>query len=154
MFEFIRNILSSTKKEPRAGVRTGATVDSERNPVGEMLKEATALKREKKYNEACEKLKEAFSVEGANDLMVKTRLRLPMYLQLAGKNDEGWRVLNEMNAQFTDVYSQAEIANQMRVFLEKEARYSQALLFATLNICKEIERDRHNIQRSISHQCR
>ncbi|WP_155833538.1 hypothetical protein [Halomonas sp. BC04] len=38
----------------------------------------------------------------------------------------------------------------MRVFLQKEEKYSQAALFAIWSICKDIERDRHNIQGSIS----
>jgi hypothetical protein len=37
----------------------------------------------------------------------------------------------------------------MRVFLEKEKKYKQALLFVAWSICKEIERDRSNIQDSI-----
>lgn len=150
MFEFIKNIFSNKKKEPLVVLSTSVTVDNEINPAREMLKEATALKKEKKYDEACGKLREAFSLQGATNLMVKERLRLPMYLQLANKNDEGWKILNEMNVQFTDVFSQAEIANQMRVFLQKEEKYSQAVLFAIWSICKEIECYRHNIQGSIN----
>lgn len=150
MFDFIKNILSSNKKEPRIVVSASVTVTSETNPAREMLKEATALKKEKKYDEACEKLREAFSLEGANNLMVKERLRLPMYLQLANKNDEGWKILNEMNVQYMDVFSQAEIADQMIVFLQKESKYSQAVLFVIWSICKVIECSRHNIQGSIN----
>ncbi|EWH01486.1 hypothetical protein [Halomonas sp. BC04] len=97
MFDFIKNILSNNKKETRAVVSASVTLNSEVNPAREMLKEATALKKEKKYDEACEKLREAFSLESANNLMVKERLRLPMYLQLANRNDEGWKIINEMN---------------------------------------------------------
>lgn len=150
MFDFIKNILSSKKSDPRVAVSTSGVPNVEINPAREMLKEATALKKDKKYDEACEKLREAFSLEGADGLMVKERLRLPMYLQLANKNDEGWKILNEMNVQFTDYFSQAEIADQMRVFLQKEKKYSHAVLFAIWSICKEIERDRKNIQGSIS----
>lgn len=85
-----------------------------------LLIEATALKREKKYIEACDKLREAYSVDGAENLMIEERLRLPMYLQLAGKNDEGWDELNRLNLQYIDQFSQPRIANQMRVFLKKE----------------------------------
>lgn len=86
-----------------------------------LLKEATALKREKKYIEACEKLREAYSADGAENLMIKDRLRLPMYLQLAGRNDEGWDELNRLNVRYVDQFSQPIIANQMRVFLQKES---------------------------------
>lgn len=84
------------------------------------LKEATALKREKKYIEACEKLREAYSADGAENLMIEDRLRLPMYLQLAAKNDEGWDELNRLSAKYVDQFSQPRIANQMEIFLRKE----------------------------------
>lgn len=84
------------------------------------LKEATALKREKKYIEACEKLREAYSADGAENLMIEDRLRLPMYLQIAGKNDEGWDELNRLSAKYVDQFSQPRIANQMEIFLRKE----------------------------------
>ncbi len=86
-----------------------------------LLKEATALKREKKFVEACEKLREAYGADGAENLMIEDRLRLPMYLQLAGKNDEGWDELNRLNIQYVDQFSQPRIANQIRVFLQKES---------------------------------
>ena len=84
------------------------------------MKEATALKREKKYIEACEKLREAYSADGAENLMIEDRLRLPMYLQLAGKNDKGWDELNRLSAKYVDQFAQPRIANQMRIFLRKE----------------------------------
>ena len=85
-----------------------------------LLKEATALKREKKFFEACEKLREAYCADGAENLMIEDRLRLPMYLQLAGRNDEGWDELNRLNIRYLDQFSQPRIANQRRVFLQKE----------------------------------
>lgn len=85
-----------------------------------LLKEATALKREKKYVEACEKLREAYCADGAEDLMIEDRLRLPMYLQLAGKNDEGWDELNRLSAKYVDQFSQPRISHQMTIFLRKE----------------------------------
>lgn len=127
-------------------ITTSVIINDEINPARELLKEATQLKRNKKYDEACEKLKEAYSSKGSDELMVKERLRLPMYLQLAGKNDEGWKILNELNVTFTDVFTQAEIANQMRVFLQKEKKHKQAIMFGAWTICKEIERDRSNIE--------
>jgi tetratricopeptide (TPR) repeat protein len=81
-----------------------------------LLMEATALKKEKKYIEACEKLREAYSADGADDLFIEDRVRLPMYLQLAGKNDEGWDELNRLLARYAD----PRIENQMKIFLRKE----------------------------------
>ena len=85
-----------------------------------ILIEATALKKEKKYIEACDKLREAYSADGAENLVIEERLRLPMYLQLAGKNDEGWDELNRLNSRYVDQLSQPIIAHQMRIFLRKE----------------------------------
>ena len=111
-----------------------------------LLKEATKLKKEKKYSEACEKLKEAYVAQGSDELSVKDHLRLPMYLQLNGKNDEGRKILNELNIKHVDVFSQADIANQMRVFLQKEKNHKKAIYFGVWTLCKEIERDRSNIK--------
>lgn len=149
MLKFIKSLFSSNKKSLQIKVTAELVVNNTINPAREMLKEATALKKEKKYDEACEKLKEAFSADGSDELMVKERMRLPMYLQLTKKNDEGWRILNELNVKYTDVFSQAEIANQMRVFLQKEKKYTQAIIFSVWGICKEVVRDRYNIQGSI-----
>ncbi|MDP1606327.1 MAG: hypothetical protein Q8L93_06760 [Rhodocyclaceae bacterium] len=85
-----------------------------------LLIEATALKREKKFIEACEKLREAYSADGAENLMIEDRLRLPMYLQLAGKNDAGWDELNRLYAKYTDQFSRLRIEHQMQIFLRKE----------------------------------
>jgi hypothetical protein len=92
------------------------------NPSRELLKEATALKRLKKFDAACEKLREAYIADGSENLMIEDRLRLPMYLLLAGKGDDGWDELNRLNALYADEFSQSIIANQMRVFQKKEGK--------------------------------
>lgn len=90
------------------------------NTARNLLKEATALKKAKKYVDACDKLREAYSADGAENLMIADRLRLPMYLQLAGKNDEAWDELNRLDAKYVDQYSEAVILAQMSTFLKKE----------------------------------
>lgn len=154
MFSILKKLFSNNKKTQNIAttisVTTTTSYSDEVNPSRELLKVATQLKKEKKYDEACEKLREAFSTEGSENLMAKERLRLPMYLQLAGKNDEGWRILNELNISYTDVYSQADIANQMRVFLQKEKKFEKAILFGAWNICKGIECYQSSIDGCIS----
>ena len=88
-----------------------------------LLMEATALKKAKKYAEACDKLREAYSADGAENLFIEERLRLPMYLQLAGKNDEGWDELNRLYASHDQSF-QPRIEHQMNVFLRKEKNES------------------------------
>ena len=90
------------------------------SPSRNLLKEATLLKKEKIYIQACDKLREAYLAEGANMLMIEERLRLPMYLQLAGKNDEGWAELNNLLKKHTDQFSNQVILKQMQIFLKKE----------------------------------
>lgn len=104
------------------------------SPARELLKKATALKKDKKYTEACEMLQNAYLSEGANDLMIEERLRLPMYLLLAGKNDEGWEELNRLNSFYRDDFSQPVIANQMRVFCKKEGGNRTPLLKPILEL--------------------
>lgn len=85
-----------------------------------LLKEATALKRLKRYDDAVAMLRRAYDAPTECPMMIQERLRLPMYLQLAGRNDEAWDELNRLNVQYVDQFSQPVIANQMRVFLQKE----------------------------------
>ena len=105
----------------------------------DLLKDATVLKREKKYIEACEKLREAYSADGAENLMIEDRLRLPMYLQLAGRADEGWGEMNRLNVTYVGEFSQARIAGQMATFLRKESKHKDAALFAVWTLCKQKE---------------
>lgn len=92
-------------------------------PSRNLLKEATSLKKEKKYLEACDKLLEAYSADGADMLMIEERLRFPMYLQLAGKNDEGWTELNKLLKKHNDQFSNQVILKQMQIFLKKENNF-------------------------------
>lgn len=139
--EWIRKLLLDSGEDNKPSVEQ-LTFKSVTTPARKMLKEAVTLKKEKIYNAAVIKLKEALEAEGASEFTIKERLRLPTYLQLANQNDEGWRVLNQMNIEYIDVYSQLEITNQMRIFLQKEKNHKQALLFLVLSICKEISQDR------------
>ncbi len=115
LFSRIGNIFFSNSKE-NLSLSGSQNSDLARN----LLKEATVLKKEKKYIRACEKLREAYSANGSENLMIEERLRLPMYLQLAGKNDEGWDELNRLLKKYTDPYSPPIISHQMKVFLKKE----------------------------------
>lgn len=151
--KIIQLVLNKVKSETPKAIETQLmrTMPKDNSSVSarDLLKEATTLKKEKKFDEACTKLEEAYSAKDAGDLTLKEKLRLPMYLQLAGKNDEGWRIINELLMKHIDVFSQAEIANQMRVFLQKENKFKHAILFSVWAICKEIERDRYNIKSCI-----
>ncbi|MDG6772715.1 hypothetical protein QCB45_00025 [Thiomicrorhabdus sp. ZW0627] len=132
--------------ETPASANSTPTTNESENTTKELLKQATSLKKENKYDLACEKLQEAYQAEGAENLTIKERLRLPMYLQLAERNEEGWKELNRLTLKYIDVFSQVEIANQMRIFLQNEKKYMEAVEFAIWTLCKEIERDRFNLE--------
>lgn len=109
--------------------------------VRNLLKEATALKKQKKYIEACDKLREAYSADGENQLSMSDRLRLPMYLQLAGRADDGWGELNRLNITYLDKGSQIGIAAYMAEFLRNESNYKNAVMFAVWELCLRKELD-------------
>ncbi|TLU67705.1 hypothetical protein FE810_01790 [Thalassotalea litorea] len=119
------------------------TKKKRRKSAQTLLKEATKLKKEKRYVEAVETLNNAFAPEtkGSEDLTLKCYLRLPMYQQLAGLNDEAWVYMNDLEFKHTDAISKATIANQQRIFLKKEKRFKDALVYSMWSICKELQRD-------------
>lgn len=113
-------------------------------PSRNLLKEATSLKKEKKYLVACNKLLEAYSADGADMLMIEERLRFPMYLQLAGKNDEGWAELNELLKKHNDQFSNQVILKQMQIFLKKENNFDAKnpiriteIVFGDINVAND-----------------
>ncbi len=110
------------------------------------LKEAATLKKEKKYVEACQKLREAYTVDGAGTLTINDRLRLPMCLQLAGRADEGWEEMNRLNVTYVDLHSQICIAAHMAKFLRKERNYRDAVMFAVWELFKRKELDMDTLE--------
>jgi len=116
----------------------------------DLLKETTQLKKEKRYDEACEKLKEAYSANGSEELMIQDYLRLPMYLQLAGKSDEGWKALDEIRIQNKDNFNESTIAKQIKIFFRKEKKYELAVLFSAWEICEIIESQEDMLQSCIN----
>lgn len=104
------------------------------SPARELLKKATIYKKEKRFDDACNALKEAYTLEGNENLMIEERLRLPMYLLLAGKNEEGWEELSNLNSIYRDDFSQQIIAKQLNIFCKKEGRNREPLFKETLNV--------------------
>lgn len=92
------------------------------SPAREKLKEATVLKKQKKYLEACEKLKQAYLSPGSENFMIEDRLRLPMYLLLGGKGEEGWQEMMRLREKYTDYFSKIKIKSQIEIFCRKEGK--------------------------------
>ena len=106
-----------TDDMPNIGVDSVFSSDARK-----LLMEATDLKKLGKYLEACDKLKQAYSANGAKELFIEERLRLPMYLLLAGKEKEGLASLNRLATEFNDPMSQAVIAKQKIIFQKKASK--------------------------------
>lgn len=113
------------------------------NNARNILMAATALKRENKYTEACDKLREAYSAAGAEILEIEERLRLPMYLLLADKGDEGWDELMRLRSLYVDQRSQEAIANQIRIFCKKEGKNREAIIPSLNKIRHKKEKNLH-----------
>ncbi|EEG5587147.1 hypothetical protein GZB59_003687 [Salmonella enterica] len=108
----------------------------------ELLKLATKLKQEKKYDEACQTLRVAYqSADVGEEILINERLRLPMYFLLAGQRDEGWYELNRLVGEYLSPIDQIAIRNQMRIFSEKEKRWNDAIFFSAWVYVLEIQRD-------------
>jgi len=105
------------------------------DPARELLKQATTLKREKRYDDAIAVLRRAYAAPSPSHMMIEELLRLPMYLQLAGRAGEGWQEIDRLESVATDGFSQARIAAQRAVFLRKAGQPIKALPYSALAIC-------------------
>lgn len=91
----------------------------------DLMKESTALKKAGKLNEAVEKIKDAYkeAQEKGLTLTVNDYLKLPPYLQKAGKNDEAWAWFNDLIRSFAnDPMSLSQIYGKMGLFREREKK--------------------------------
>ncbi len=114
--------------------------------TGSLLRKATVEKEAGNLDEAINLLRRAYEVtkiEGT-EFSVETFLRLPMYLQKAGRNDEAWR---EFNILLTRGYpnqnkdpqlvpmTNSIVYDKMRLFLQRENKNDLAVRFG---ICSYI----------------
>lgn len=111
---------------------------------GELLKEATSKKKQGDINGAIDTLRSAYKAigKGSTNYPVSAFLRLPQYLQQAGRNDEAWK---EFNLLLIDGYpnqigtheiipmDHCSIYDKMRLFLQREKKPRQAIKFGVLS---------------------
>lgn len=107
-----------------------------------LLKKATALKKENKIEAAIEALREAYkAIEKSNlDYSEDVYLRLPMYLQAAGRNDEAWAEFNKLIVSLPQRYSgsvlymvYSSVYDKMRLFLQREGKHKEAVIQGVLS---------------------
>ena len=120
-----------------------------------LLKAATRLKEEKRYDDAIATLRQAFdeiAKEGERH-SISTYLRLPMMLQLAGRRD-AWREYNRLlkcNVTWMGVDSQigpmehSQVYDKMRLMLQREGKHRSAVamgIFAHISWVIGLKRQR------------
>ena len=121
------------------------TPASESSDVDSLLKHATAQKRCGDLVGAIRTLQLAYRkiASGPITYSVDTFLRLPLYLQEAGRNDEAWSEFNRLIVeghpnQLIDSGVQAmensKVYDKMRLFLQREGNYVEAIVFGALSM--------------------
>lgn len=135
---------TSIRPNRRSAVTERAEPSSEYQP---WLSKAVEHKQNKEFDEALRCLDEAY--KACAEYHIQTvhdhYLRLPYYLQLAGKSDEGWKKLNEFNLGLfpyrgdaptgseRDIRLRLKVTLKMASFLNKEKRLKEALIHTTVS---------------------
>ncbi|MEW8437705.1 MAG: hypothetical protein AB2689_06065 [Candidatus Thiodiazotropha taylori] len=99
-------------------------------------KEATVLKKQGNIEAAIDRLKQAYAEASKTEIKVTVEdyLRLPAFLQIAGRNDEAWSWFNKLIHQFlSDNMSLSRIYDKMRLFRQRENQYKDAIKYAVLS---------------------
>ena len=92
-----RQKANNTELVQGINISTGtSTIERQGLDPQEALSAAVKYKKEKEFDKAIDSLYEAYKRMDKNEIDDLSKfLRLPMYLQAAGRNDEGWSVLNK-----------------------------------------------------------
>jgi len=110
-----------------------------------LLKQATAFKRAADIDSAIETLREAYMSISRGQIVygVDPFLRLPLYLQEAGRNDEAWMEFNKLilegypnqlrNAGVRAM-EHSRIYDKMRLFLHREGRNEESVVYGVLSL--------------------
>jgi hypothetical protein len=108
-----------------------------------LLKEATSLKKSGDIEGAILKLQSAYRAIAKTNITwsVNTFIRLPQYLQIAGRSDDAWREFNNLLLGYPNQLNSLEVLpmdhsiiyDKMRLFLQREKRYKEAILFGVFS---------------------
>ena len=143
-----RSTREPDRMEMRLGLSTSTEVTSYLSPeeerVRELMRTATALS-DKDPNAAVKTFREAAALipQTATDHGVAPFLRVPRYLQQAGRQDEAWE---EFQRLLKDGYPnmqqggrawhrmETDVYDKMRLFLQREKRLDEAVLYGVRSI--------------------
>lgn len=129
-------------RSQKANIKSRSTASSD---PGVLLKQATKQKREGDINASIQTLHLAYGqiARGETIYTIDTFLRLPLYLQAAGRNDEAWsefnRLLvegypNQLLDQGVQLMEYSKIYDKMRLFLQREGKSAKAIVFGILSM--------------------
>lgn len=138
--------ISVTEIEDRLEVEEINSEKVEPREYQPWLTKAVEHKQRKEFDEALKCLDEAYKACADYDIatVFDHYLRLPYYLQLAGRSDEGWKKLNEFNLGLLpyrgdrptgserNVRLRADVSQKMVIFLNREKRFKESLAHLTL----------------------
>lgn len=106
----------------------------------DLLKMATKEKQSGNYEQACIYLKQAYTTMDQSPVWypVETYLRLPSYLQMAGKPKEAWEAFEQLikvgyphqpTAPGLKAFDLNHIFDKMRLFLQREKQWQEAAIY-------------------------
>lgn len=137
----LRSLIEALFGGGKSGSQTGRSDVSSR----ELLKRATQQKREGQLDAAVASLREAYELTKQESTVrgIDTYLRLPMYLQKAGRPDEAWQ---EFNRLLHDGYpnqlgdpsvrpmENSKVYDKMHLFLQREGHEKKAVQYGILSM--------------------
>ena len=111
----------------------------------DLLKQATAQEKAGDLNAAVATLRRAYDAIARDTIIysVTTFLRLPLYLQKAGRNEEAWaefnRLLtegypNQMRGADQKAIDASQIYDKMRLALQRQKRHDEAIIYGVLSL--------------------
>jgi hypothetical protein len=117
--------------------------------ASDSLRQATQKKDEGNINEAIELLKTAYKeIAKTNvDYPIETFLRLPLYLQTAGRSKEAWEEFNKLlengypnenRIKELIPMHESHIYDKMRLFLQREKEFDNAVSYGVFSLISEI----------------
>lgn len=130
------------KKKPEITITMHVEDDYVESEVSRLLRQATAKKDAGDLEGAIATLKQAYGemAKEEMDYGIDPLLRLPMYLQAAGRNDEAWGEFNRLILEsmkkahdpILHAIEQAAIHDKMRLFLQREGKNAMAVRFGVM----------------------
>jgi tetratricopeptide (TPR) repeat protein len=123
----------------------GAVMRTEEERIASIFRRATAAKDKGKLLQAIKLLREAYDKASSDggDCSVDLKLRLPMYLQSAGRASEAWdellRLLDHYQTcpsipEFSREPQIGAIYDKMRLFLQREGDHQAAVKYGILSL--------------------